>query len=56
MESSQKIEKNRASDTEKTMAAQEGIVSFYHNPCRNWEKKKIFYYLKVVFIRRHLNP
>jgi len=42
MESSQKIRKNRASAAEKAMATQEGIVSFYHNPRRNWEKKKIF--------------
>jgi hypothetical protein len=56
MESSQKIKKNRASDAEKTMATQEGNDSFYHNPRRNWKKKKIFCYLKVVFIRRHLNP
>jgi len=54
-----KLAKNREKssyDSEKTMAAQEGNNSFYHNPRRNWEKKKIFCYLKVVFIRRHLNP
>ena len=39
----------------KDTATQEAIDPFYHNPPRNWKKKKIFYYLKVVFIRRHLN-
>lgn len=33
----------------KSITTQEGIDSFYHNPYKNWEKKKIFYYLIVVF-------
>jgi hypothetical protein len=46
MESSQKIEKNRASDAEKTMATQEGNDSFYHNTLRNWKKKRFSATLK----------
>jgi hypothetical protein len=34
----------------KCIATRGGNGSFYHNPHRNWEKKKIFHYLKVVLI------